>query len=134
MAYPIHGKVASIKKDSVAAGSRVGFELEVSLDLDDASVQGEDWKKYLPGMAGATGTMNYHLDPSDTVQAALLANIIAATPGTLLEDVVFELEDSGDYFSGDLYVTGFSTSANISGKVTGSFPFTINGALSLTTA
>ena len=134
MAYPIHGKVASILKNDVAAGSRIGFELNVELDMDDASVQGNDWKNHLPGMAGASGKMDFILDPSNTEQKALIDNIVAATPGTKLTDVEFALEDTDDYFSGDIFLTSFATVANISGKVTGSFNFVVDGALSLTIA
>jgi len=134
MGYPIHGKVARIAKNSVAIDNEIEYTIDANLDLDEISAKGDDWKKWLAGQSEWGGTMNYNLDPSNTEQKALMDNIVAATPGTTLTDVVFRLEDSGDYFSGDIILTSLNVSAGVGGKVAGSFNFKGNGALSLTIA
>lgn len=132
MSYPIHGKVTRVAKNSVEVGNEIEFTIDANLDMDEISPKGVDWKTWLPGMTEWGGNMNYNFDPTNTEQKALMDNIVAATPGTLLTDLVFRLEDSGDFFSGDLYVTGLNISAGVGGKVAGGFPFKGNGPLSLT--
>jgi len=137
MAYnttPFHGKVARIEKNDVSVGYSVGYSLDVSLDMADASRQGQNWKEQLPGMAGANGTMEYQLVLGNTEQKALIDNLITATPGTKLTDVKFLLDGSTNAFTGDIYVTGFSISITIGDVVKGSFPFVLDGALSVTDA
>ncbi len=132
MPYPIHGKVTRVAKNNVEIENESEYSLDFTLDLDEKSAKGDDWKKWLAGMAEWGGTMSYHLDPTNTEQKALIDNIVAAVPGTELTDVVFRLEDSGDFFSGDIIITGLSIPTGIGGKVTGSFPFKGQGPPSLT--
>lgn len=134
MGYPIHGKIVRINKSSVNMDNTINITLDVKLDLDDASKQGSHWKNWLPGMGEWEGNIECLFDPSNTEQKALMDNIISATPGTKLTDVKILLEDSGDYFSGDLFITSFPFSAGIGGKVTCSFGFKGDGAPSLTIA
>ena len=137
MAYnttPFHGKIARIEKNDVAVDFSIGYSLDVSLDMADASRQGQDWKEFVPGMAGANGTMEYQLVLGNTEQKALVDNIITATPGTKLTDIKFLLDGSTNAFTGDIFVTGFSVNTTIGDVVKGSFPFVLNGALAVTDA
>ena len=131
---PIHGKVARTDKNGTLLDFTEGWDISVELDLDDTSRQGQHWKESLPGQAGWTGNISAQLVTANTEQAALLNNIIAAVPGTLLTDMKFMLEDTGDYLNGDLYLTSLPITAGVAGKVTVSWAFTGNGVLSLTTA
>jgi len=132
MAYPIHGKVARIDKGGVAVAFTTGWTCTFNVDLDEVTAQGADWKSWLPGCGEWDGTMEFMFDPSNTQQKALMDNIINATPGTKLTDIKFLMEDSGDYFSGDVILTSFPVTANLGGKVTGSFSFKGNGEPDLT--
>lgn len=134
MGYPIHGKVCRIDKNGVDIAFTTGWNVNFNLDLDEITPQGANWKKWLPGCAEWDGTMECMFDPSNTEQKALMDNIIIATPGTKLTDIKFELEDSGDYFTGDLFITSMPVTANLGGKVTCSFSFKGDGAPSLTMA
>jgi len=134
MAYPIHGKVARFEKDSTAMDYTEGWEISAELDLDEITSQGDDWKTHVAGCAGWSGKVDCIFDPSNTEQKALMDNIVAATPGTKLTDIEFNLEDSGDYFSGNLFITSFPVTTSVGGKVTCSFNFVGDGALSLTIA
>ena len=131
---PFHGKVARIEKNDVAVDFSVGYTLNVSLEMADASRQGQNWKEHLPGMAGAEGTMEYQVVLGNTEQKALIDNLITATPGTKLTDVKFLLDGSTKAFTGNIYVTGFSINTTIGDVVKGSFPFVVDGALSVTDA
>jgi len=132
MAYPIHGKVVRIDKGGTPVAFSTGWTANFNVDLDEVTAQGANWKSWLPGCAEWDGTMEYMFDPSNTQQKALMDNIINATPGTKLTDITFLMEDSGDYFSGDIFVTSFPVTANLGGKVTCSFSFKGDGAPSLT--
>ena len=134
MGYPIHVKVVRIDKNDTDIGYTIGCSINFNLDLDEITAQGANWKSWLPGCSEWDGTMECMFDPSNTEQKALMDNIIAVTPGTKLTDVKIELEDSGDYFSGDIYITSFPVAANLGGKVTCSFSFKGDGAPSLTIA
>lgn len=131
---PFHGKVARIEKNEVAVEHSVGYSLDVALDMADASRQGQHWKEFVPGMAGATGTMEYSLILGNTEQKALVDNLITAVPGTKLTDIKFLLDGSTNAFTGDIYVTGLNVNTTIGDVVKGSFPFTVNGALAVTDA
>jgi hypothetical protein len=132
MAYPIHGKVTRIAKNDVEVENEIEFTLDFNLDLDEISAKGDDWKKWLAGQSEWGGTMNYNLDPTNAEQITIIGTLLAATPGTVLTDVVFRLEDSGDYFSGDIVITNFSSPAGIGGKVIGNLNFKGKSAPSLT--
>ena len=134
MAYPIHGKIARIAKNGVAVGNTTGWEINVNVDTDETTSQGDDWKDFLAGCAEWDGKMDCLFNPANAEQKALMDNIVAAVPGTRLTDVQFRLEDSGDYFSGDLIITSFPVAASIGGKVTCSFSFKGCGPLQLTIA
>ncbi len=129
---PFHGKVARIEKNDVAAEFSIGWSMDVSLDMADISRQGQNWKEHLPGMAGATGTMEYQLVLGNTEQKALVDNLVTATPGTKLTDIKFLLDGSTNAFTGNIYVTGLNVPTTIGDVVKGSFTFVVDGALSVT--
>ena len=134
MAYPIHGKVARSEKNGTVIAFTAGWEITAEIDMADISSQGDSWKTALPGMAGWSGKIDAHLTPSNTEQNALLDNLIAAAPGTKLTDMQFNLEDTGDLLSGNIYITSIPIATNIGGVVSVSFNFQGDGALALTIA
>jgi len=134
MGYPIHGKVCRIDKNGTDIAFTTGYSITFNVDMDEITAQGDNWKSWLAGCAEWDGTMECQFDPSSTEQKALMDNIINATPGTKLTDIKFELEDSADYFSGDLFITSFPVTANLGGKVTCSFSFKGDGEPDLTIA
>ncbi len=131
---PIHGRVCRIDDGGTLIDFSVDWSINVAMDLGDSSRQGQSWKENVAGQSGWTGSMTFHLVAGNTEQKAMLDNIITATPGTKLTDIKFMLEDSGDYFSGDLFVTSFATSAAVGDTVNCSFDFTGDSALALTVA
>lgn len=138
MAYnttPFHGKVCRIEKNNVAISDSLEWSVDASVDMADKTGQGDNWASALPGIAKATGSMKYKLVLGNTEQKALVDNIISATPGTKLTDVKFLLDASTNAFTGDIFITGFSVAASVSGGVvTGSFNFQFDGALEMTNA
>jgi len=129
---PIHGKVCRVEKNATEMDFTDGWKINVALDMDDISRQGQSWKEHLPGQAGWDGEFSGQAVLGNTEQKAIFDNIITATPGTKLTDMEFNLEDSGDYLSGDLYITGAVIDPSVKGKVGFTVKFVGNGALSLT--
>jgi predicted secreted protein len=134
MAYPIHGKVCKITVDSgtnkVAEMSE--WTITANLDLDEDTQFEDNWKTYLAGLASWSGSMSGNFDPTDIYQKELLDALVTASPGTAITDARFELEDSGDYFSGSLIITSMEVNPSIAGTVKVTIGFQGTGALSLT--
>ncbi len=137
MTYPIHGKVAEMTVDGATAnqvGNLTDYELNVTLKTDESSAFQDDWDEHKVGRAGWTGSAAGHFDPSDTYQLELIQLIVAATPVGLLADGRFQLEDSGDFWSGSMIVNSLGNPASINGIVKINFGFLGTGALTLTMA
>lgn len=137
MAYnttPFHGKTARVEKNDVAMDFTDGWSLDVSLDMADTSRQGQHWKEGLPGQAGFTGSFSGQIVLGNTEQKAFLDNLITAIPGTKLTDVKFLLDGATNAFTGNIYITGFSTATAVGDKVGYTFNFQGDGALTVTDA
>ena len=136
---PIHGKICRTAYGTPGAGTLMdytdGWSVNVTLDTVDASRQGQSWKELLAGQAGWTASFSGSLVLGDSVQYTVYTNLITSTPGTKLTGssaLYFQLEDTGDYLTGDSFITGVSFDARVADKVS----FTVNvqgtGELSLT--
>ena len=117
----MHGKVCRIDDGGTEIDYSVDWSITASLDLADANRQGEEWKESVAGQAGWTGSMTFHFVAGNTEQKALLDNIVAATPGTKLTDIKYLLEDSGDYFSGNIFLNSFAITTSVGDIVNCSF-------------
>lgn len=131
---PIHGKVCRVEKDSVNMEFTDGWTINVTLDMADKSRQGQNWKEALPGQASWDGSFSGQAVMGNTEQKAIFDNIITPTPGTKLTDMEFTLEDSGDYLSGNLYITGVGIDARVGDIVKFTVNFQGDAVLSLTVA
>lgn len=137
MAYnttSFHGKVCRVEKNNVAMDYSKGWSLSVSLDMADASRVGQNWKEALPGQAGWNGSFEAYAVLGNTEQKAFFDNLVTAAPGTKLTDVKFLLDTTTNAFTGNIYITGVSVTAQMGGVVTASFNFQGDGALTLTDA
>lgn len=134
MAYnstPFHGKLSRIEKGGTKVEYTIDFSVSVSLEMADKTAQGDSWKSALPGVASWNGTMNMYFVAGNTEQKAMMDNIINATPGTKLTDVKLLLDADTNAFTGDIYITGFSSTVAMGDVVKCSFPFQGDGVLSL---
>ena len=137
MGYPIHGKVSEMTVDGASANQvadLTDWEINTNLDTEESTVFQDDWKTYIVGTAGWTGSASGYFNPLDTYQKELMDLIVAATPTGLLSDGRWQLEDSADYYSGSVIVTQMGTPVTISGIVKITFAFLGTGALTLTIA
>jgi len=137
MAYnttPFHGKVCRVEKNNVSMDFSMGWSLNVSLDMADASRAGQNWKEALPGQAGWNGSFEVHFVAGNTEQKAFFDNIVAATPGTKLTDVKFLLDGTTNAFTGNIFITSLAVPAQMGGVVKATINFQGDGALTLTDA
>lgn len=131
---PFHGKLSRVEKNGTKVDYTIDISFNVSLDMASVNRQGQNWKEGIPGQGSWSGQMNMYFVPGNTEQKAMMDNIIAATPGTKLTDVKILLDVDTNAFTGDIFITGFSTTAPVGDVVKCSFPFQGNAAPSLTDA
>lgn len=131
---PIHGKVARVEKNNVNMEYTEGWNIAVVVDVADISRQGQNWKEVIAGQASWSGSMSGFFVPGNTEQNAIFNNIIAAAPGVTLTDMAFNLEDAGDYLSGNLIITGLTIDGRVGDKVLFTANFIGTAALSITLA
>jgi len=137
MAYssaPTHGKTARSEKNDVAINFTTEWGLDFQVDLAEKSRQGQDWKEYLAGMAGATGTISGQLVLGNTEQKALADNIVTATPGSELSDLKFLIDGSSEGYSGTFILNSFANTTTIGDVVTFMASVTLTGAPTLSDA
>lgn len=137
MAYnttPFHGKLARAEKNDVSIDFTDGWTIDTTLDMADISRQGQHWKEGLPGQASWTGSFSGQFVMGNTEQAALINNLITATPGTKLTDMKFILDAAANGFSGNVYLTGVSVGAPVGDKCSVTFNFVGDGALTISSS
>ena len=113
-----------------ALGEVRSFSLETSLGTIDVSTLATDWKKYLVGQAGWSGSLECFYDPTDAAQASLVSK---ARAGTLCVITVQPLGAGvgKTQLSGTCYVTSMSISGATEDAVGLSISFQGTGELAL---
>ena len=113
-----------------ALGEVRSFSIETSLGTIDVSTLSTDWKKYLVGQAGWSGSLECFYDPTDAAQADLVSK---ARAGTICTITVQPLgAGSGKtQLSGTCYVTSMSITGATEDAVGVSFSFQGTGELAL---
>jgi predicted secreted protein len=106
------------------------FSIETSLGTIDVSTLATDWKKYLVGQAGWSGSLECFYDPMDAAQADLVSK---ARAGTLCTVTVQPLGAGAGktQLSGTCYVTSMSISGATEDAVGLSISFQGTGELAL---
>lgn len=125
----MHGKDAKVEKNDVAVAYLQEWTIETSIEEEDITDFGDDWKAFAGGLAEWGGSMTGYFDPSNTEQKAIHDALVAAAPTGALTDLEFYLNAS-NYYSGSVVITGVSLSVAVSGHIKVTFTFKGNGALS----
>ncbi|GAG92663.1 unnamed protein product, partial [marine sediment metagenome] len=97
----------------------------------DSTAAPDAWKSALPGAAGWSGSFEMHFVAGNAEQALVFANLITATPGTVMAASEFELDVAANKFTGDFYVISIAINASMSDVVSATVNFQGNGALTL---
>jgi predicted secreted protein len=119
------GKGGSIKLGTNAVAEMGEWSLDLELDTQEDTAFGDDWKSYLAGLKGWSGSGSGRWDMTDTNgQKAIQDALLNGTALTLKLYV-----DATHNYSGSAFVTGLSPSATVDGMVEISFDFQGSGSL-----
>lgn len=121
----------TITGSATELGEVRSFSIETALGTIDVSTLSTDWKKYIVGQAGWSGSLECFYDPTDAAQSELVSN---ARAGTLCTITVQPLGVGvgNTQLSGDCYVTSMSISGATEDAVGLSISFQGTGELALT--
>lgn len=121
----------TITGSATELGEVRSFSIETALGTIDVSTLSTDWKKYIVGQAGWSGSLECFYDPTDAAQSQLVSN---ARAGTLCTITVQPLGVGvgKTQLSGDCYVTSMSISGATEDAVGLSISFQGTGELALT--
>ena len=108
-----------------------GWNISCSIDLADASRQGQNWKESVVGQGSWSGSFSGQFVAGNTEQKAFFDNVIAASSGTKLTDVKFLLDASTNAISGNIFVNSLSIDNPLGGVGTFTVNFTGDGAPTL---
>ena len=106
------------------------FSIETALGTIDASTLATDWKKYLVGQAGWSGSLECFYDPTDTAQADLVSKARAGTICTIAVQPL-GVGVGKTQLSGTCYITTMGISGATEDAVGVSFSFQGTGELAL---
>jgi hypothetical protein len=103
----------------------------------EATVMGEVWRTYRPGLPGWNGTMRARFNNEDG-QDQLLATVTGLNPAGSLGEVRFVINDQNDaapgtrYLHGEVIITGVNLVAELTNIIEASYTFQGSGPLELT--
>lgn len=113
-----------------ALGEVRSFSIETALGTIDVSTLATDWKKYLVGQAGWSGSLECFYDPTDAAQADLVAKARAGTICTITVQPL-GVGVGKTQLSGSCYMTSMGISGATEDAVGVSFSFQGTGELTL---
>ena len=113
-----------------ALGEVRSFSIETALGTIDVSTLATDWKKYLVGQAGWSGSLECFYDPTDAAQADLVAKARAGTICTITVQPL-GVGVGNTQLSGTCYCTSMSIAGATEDAVGLSISFQGTGELAL---
>ena len=113
-----------------ALGEVRSFSIETALGTIDVSTLATDWKKYLVGQAGWSGSLECFYDPTDPAQADLVAKARAGTICTITVQPL-GVGVGNTQLSGSCYCTSMSIAGATEDAVGLSISFQGTGELAL---
>ena len=120
---------AAVTFESHSVAELKDWSFDSSIDLIDDTVKGDKHRTFKGGVAGHKGTATAWLDGGDEEQAALLAEIAAATPDGTVAALYFNISP-GKGFYGAAVLSDFTAgSPEGSALVPVTFSFQITGPL-----
>ena len=122
----IAGKGGSAKIGANAIAEVTSWSMDISADMLDSTSLGDDWREFVAGLNGATGSVEVKWDiPNDANgQTALQTAMLNGTTVTLNLYV-----NSSNYYSGTAYVSNLSVEDPVEDLVTATFEAQFTGAV-----
>ena len=115
-------------------GYLIDWNLNVTLDMADASRLGQQWKEALPGQAGATGAAGGYFIGSDQLLSCLQQSLATGDKYFFLQLFNYDpdQDQTGDHFNAWATFTSFATGADIGSVVKEAINFQVYGGVSFT--
>lgn len=122
----IAGKGGSAKIGANTIAEVTSWSMDISADMLDSTSLGDDWREFIAGLNGATGTVEVKWDiPNDANgQTALQNALLNGTTVTLNLYV-----NATNYYSGSAYVSSLSVEDPVEDLVTATFEAQFTGAV-----
>jgi predicted secreted protein len=131
----ISGRNGAVKWKTKTLVSIDHWDCSVSADMLDVtafSTAGVQWRSFVPGLSGWSGSLSGHYNISDTSgQKIMQASMLAATTGTI---ILYLSDTGGENLSGSVYMTNETATVDIADTEKVVFSFQGNGALAFATA
>jgi predicted secreted protein len=123
----IAGKGGSVKLTSNTVADVTSWTVDIAIDMLDSTSLGDDWREYVAGLAGATGSVecNWAVATDTNGQTALQTAALAGSTVTLN----LYTNDS-NYYSGSAYVSNLNVSDPVDDLVTATFDYQYTGTVS----
>ena len=105
------------------------WSLNITRDALDVTCLGQEWRDYVTGLKGATGSATVLYDPDETAAVELMNSIFAAgaNGSTSVEFVLGTAENR--QLTAQAYVTSASPSVSVGEVTSVDVQFQINGAI-----
>lgn len=125
----IAGKGGKVTLSTNDVANITTWSVDLEFGMTDITALGDNWKEQLPTLKGWTGSFEGSWDAEDDTsgQVALQTAALANTKVALRFYV-----NSTNYYSGNAYITGMSVETPVDDKVSISFDFIGDGAVSYT--
>jgi predicted secreted protein len=121
---------------SVAAIAAVRtFSIELTSDTIETSVMTTDVRTYVKGMSSWSGSADIYFDPAASTGHLAVHTVLNPTSGAVGDSTLtFEglLNGSGNKFSGEVIITGFTVNSSMDGMVEASISFQGSGTCTYT--
>jgi predicted secreted protein len=102
------------------------WTLSVDAGNYDASVLGDSWRHFIPGLRGWNGTINGYWYLGDTTGQLLLHNAIFNSQNVV---IVLQVVAGGGSYEGTVNITTFAVSDPVDGLITLDFTYVGTGSL-----
>jgi predicted secreted protein len=135
------GNNGVIKFDATVGGSVTAiaavrnFSIELTSDTIETSVMTTDVRTYVKGMSSWSGSADIYFDPAASTGHLAVHTVLNPTSGSVGDSTLtFEglLNGSGNKFSGEVIITGFTVNSSMDGMVEASISFQGSGACTYT--
>lgn len=124
------GTAGSVVLNGTAVAQVSEWSFNIAADVVEVTVMGSDWRTYVPGLAGATGSFTLFYDPTaPAMHPTLRTAILSRTAGSAS---LYAGTAANFYSAATIYITGLSPTVSVDGAATDSYDFTVSGAVTYT--
>jgi hypothetical protein len=115
-------------------GYLIDWSINPTVDMAEVSVVGEQWKEYIPGQAGGSGSAGGYFIATETLLNCLQESIAAGDKYFLLQLFNYDpdQDQTGDHITAWVTFTSFAIPSTFGDVVKESINFQLHGAISFT--